>query len=60
MEENLSKVDEEQIYETKMIIVNPESFNDSQLEEAVKLLKAGEVVSFPTETVYGIFIKCNY
>ncbi len=32
----------------------PPSTSNSSIEEAVRLLKAGELVAFPTETVYGL------
>lgn len=32
----------------------PLSASNSSIEEAVRLLKAGELVAFPTETVYGL------
>ena len=41
-------------FETKVIKVDPHNFQDAELDEAVKLLRAGEVVAFPTETVYGL------
>ena len=31
----------------------------NQLEEAATLLKRGEVVCFPTETVYGMGALCS-
>ncbi len=34
--------------------LDPEKPDESRLEEAVRLLKAGKTVIFPTETVYGI------
>ncbi len=37
------------MFETKML-----SSDESSLNEAVKLLKSGEVVGIPTETVYGL------
>lgn len=40
-------------FETRVIKVDPLNFKDSELEEAVRLLREGEVVAFPTETVYG-------
>ncbi len=40
--------------QTKLIKVNSKKFNSSELKEAVDLLKKGEVVVFPTETVYGL------
>ncbi len=48
-------------HQTKVIKVDPNSFTDDELAEAVKLLQAGEVVAFPTETVYGktLLRYCN-
>lgn len=40
--------------ETKRVVVNPDGTFTSAYDEAVQLLKAGEVVAFPTETVYGL------
>jgi L-threonylcarbamoyladenylate synthase len=40
--------------ETKILRVDPKSFKDEDLAYAVKLLQDGEVVAFPTETVYGL------
>ncbi|MCD6551618.1 L-threonylcarbamoyladenylate synthase [Thermotoga sp.] len=39
---------------TKVVKVNPVFPSEESLKEAVDLLKGGEVVVFPTETVYGI------
>lgn len=39
---------------TEIQIVNPEFFQDVQLERACKVLKSGGLVAFPTETVYGL------
>ncbi len=39
---------------TRIIEVVPEKFSMLQLSEAVKLLREGKVVAFPTETVYGL------
>lgn len=33
---------------------NEEQLNEEKLQEAAALIKAGEVVAFPTETVYGL------
>ena len=33
--------------------VNPECFEDGELEKACDILKGGGLVAFPTETVYG-------
>lgn len=40
--------------ETKVIKIDPENFADAQLSYPVELIKRGEVVAFPTETVYGL------
>lgn len=43
--------------ETKIVKINPDNIDEAakeQLEEASKLLRAGELVAFPTETVYGL------
>ena len=39
--------------ETKRVIVDG-TVADPAFDEAVALLKAGQVVAFPTETVYGL------
>lgn len=39
---------------TEIQIVNPEYFQDAQLERACKVLQTGGLVAFPTETVYGL------
>ncbi len=41
-------------YDTKLIKVNPKNFFSCELEPAIKLLQSGEVLAFPTETVYGL------
>ncbi|KAL6049815.1 Threonylcarbamoyl-AMP synthase [Balamuthia mandrillaris] len=40
--------------ETRVIRVDPEHFSEEELLPAIELLKAGQVVAFPTETVYGL------
>ncbi len=40
--------------QTKIIKINEKNFSKNDLKEAIKLLKKGEIVVFPTETVYGI------
>jgi hypothetical protein len=40
--------------ETKILRVDPKSLKDEDLAYAVQLLKDGDVVAFPTETVYGL------
>ncbi|MCK4300718.1 MAG: Sua5/YciO/YrdC/YwlC family protein, partial [Planctomycetes bacterium] len=39
---------------TKVISLDAESIEEAQFTEAVGLVRAGEVVGFPTETVYGL------
>jgi L-threonylcarbamoyladenylate synthase len=40
--------------ETKIIKVNPSYPNGEAIGEAVKILNRGGIISFPTETVYGL------
>lgn len=40
--------------ETKVISLDAESIEEAHFAEAVGLVRAGEVVGFPTETVYGL------
>ena len=40
--------------ETKIIRINKECFKPQELSLAVDLLLEGEIVGFPTETVYGL------
>lgn len=40
--------------ETKVIKVNRAGFSEEELFEAAEYLKAGKLVAFPTETVYGL------
>ena len=39
---------------TKVTSINPKKFSTKELSEAVTLLRAGEIVAFPTETTYGL------
>lgn len=39
---------------TKMIKIDRERFSATDVEEAAQLLRAGRLVAFPTETVYGL------
>lgn len=39
---------------TEIQIVNPEFFQDAQLDRACEVLQSGGLVAFPTETVYGL------
>lgn len=40
--------------ETKIIKIDPEKIDSEKIEEAAKLIDAGGLAAFPTETVYGI------
>ena len=40
--------------ETKIIKVDPKRPDKSALDEAARILRAGGLVAFPTETVYGL------
>ena len=40
--------------ETRVCLVNHPAVEDTCIAEAARLLKQGEVVAFPTETVYGL------
>ncbi|WP_371802059.1 L-threonylcarbamoyladenylate synthase [Candidatus Lokiarchaeum ossiferum] len=40
--------------ETKIISLDPTGFTRLDLEEAVYLMQNGEIIGFPTETVYGL------
>ncbi|MCQ2506078.1 MAG: threonylcarbamoyl-AMP synthase [Lachnospiraceae bacterium] len=40
--------------ETKILKIDRNKINESDFEEAGKLLRNGELVAFPTETVYGL------
>ncbi len=39
---------------TKMVTCSRESLSEQDVAEAAELLRAGELVAFPTETVYGL------
>lgn len=39
---------------TEIQRVNPEEFQDSELQRACEVLQSGGLVAFPTETVYGL------
>lgn len=45
---------DKKVYETKVVHVDPESFKDEEITEAARLLREGELVGMPTETVYGL------
>lgn len=40
--------------ETKIFKMDEDHINEEEIEEAAKLIRAGGLVSFPTETVYGL------
>lgn len=40
--------------ETKVIKINPDNLTKDNLKEAAEILRAGGLVAFPTETVYGL------
>lgn len=44
---------------TKIVQINPHSFTPAALAEAAELLRAGKLVAFPTETVYGLGANAN-
>lgn len=40
--------------DTRMVLLDRNNLQEEQLKEAAELLKKGELVAFPTETVYGL------
>jgi hypothetical protein len=40
--------------ETKILRIDPKTFKPEELAYPVQLIQEGEVVAFPTETVYGL------
>lgn len=44
----------ENLYNTKLVKIDRSHFEAEELSEACELLKKGELVAFPTETVYGL------
>ena len=40
--------------QTKVVKIDPAQMDESEMEEAAKLIREGELVAFPTETVYGL------
>ncbi|SHH81855.1 translation factor SUA5 [Clostridium collagenovorans DSM 3089] len=40
--------------ETKVVIIDEKNIDESLIKEAAEYIKMGEVVAFPTETVYGL------
>lgn len=40
--------------ETRLFKISPDGVSEQELDEAAKLLRAGGLVAFPTETVYGL------
>jgi protein-tyrosine phosphatase len=45
------------VVETRIIAVNPDSFDGAVLAPAAEALRAGGLVGMPTETVYGIAVN---
>lgn len=44
----------EEVFDTKVVKIDPKNFVDAELSEAVSLIQKGDLVAFPTETVYGL------
>lgn len=42
---------------TKIIKIDKENINQELLDQALKVIKSGEIVAFPTETVYGLGVN---
>lgn len=40
--------------QTQIIAIDPENINNEKIKHCAKILKAGGLVAFPTETVYGL------
>ena len=40
--------------QTKVVKIDSANINDAAMKEACDLIRAGELVAFPTETVYGL------
>ena len=40
--------------ETKILKIDPDRVEKEEMKEAAKLIAQGELVAFPTETVYGL------
>ena len=40
--------------QTKLVKIENKPSDDASMEEAAELIKNGELVAFPTETVYGL------
>ena len=40
--------------ETKLVKIDPVQIDEEKLKEAAELIRRGELVAFPTETVYGL------
>ena len=40
--------------DTKVVKIDKEQIDDEKLMEAAEILRAGGLVAFPTETVYGL------
>ena len=40
--------------QTKVVKIDSANIDDAAMKEACDLIRAGELVAFPTETVYGL------
>ena len=40
--------------ETKLVKIDPVQIDEEKIKEAAELIRRGELVAFPTETVYGL------
>lgn len=44
--------------QTKVVKIDSANIDDAAMKEACDLIRAGELVAFPTETVYGLGGGC--
>lgn len=40
--------------QTKVVKIDPFQIDENEMKEAAELIQKGELVAFPTETVYGL------
>ncbi len=40
--------------DTRLLHVDPEKFSEEELKQAVYMINLGDIIAFPTETVYGL------
>lgn len=40
--------------QTKVVKIDPFQIDENEMKEAAELIRKGELVAFPTETVYGL------